>query len=57
MLGNYAKSFFSGHPLLILPLVGLAICLAVFAVIVWRTLRAPDQKMRAAAALPLEDDA
>ena len=57
MLGNYAKSFFSGHPLLILPLLCLAICLGVFAVIVWRTLRAPDQVMRAAAALPLEDDA
>lgn len=48
------REFFAHHPLLALPVLSLLLFVAVFAMIVARTLRRPPSQLTSLASLPFE---
>lgn len=56
MLGMIAREFFQNSPVLIFPIVGLTLFVAVFVAVVVRVLRTRSASYDEVASLPLSED-
>ena len=56
MLSSLTRSLFADSPLMVFPLIALALFMAVFVAAAWRALRAERATVDRLAALPLEEN-